>query len=81
MNELSKKKLAMRRKMRKPRDMSFKRSAERLMEIDNFLPLFPGSDPTKKTPPEELNDKFLHAAPNGWERQSYLQGWDFEMNT
>ena len=81
MNAIYKKKHAMRRAMRKPCNISFKRLTARLTEINNFLPIFPGSDPTKKTPPEELNDKFLHAAPNGWERQSYLQGWDFEMNT
>ena len=30
-------------------------------------------------PPEELSDIFLHAVPNSWAKQSYLQGWYFEM--
>ena len=28
--------------------------------------------------PEELNKILLHAVTNGWGKQSYLQGWDFE---
>ena len=41
-NSLSKHKRAMRRAMRKPRSMTFKRFAARLTEINNFLLLFPG---------------------------------------
>ena len=67
--------------MRKPRDMSFKRFASQLTEINNFLMLFPGSEPTKTIPAEELNDKFLHAVSNSWAKQSYLQGWVFEMKS
>ena len=31
-------------------------------------------------PPEDLNDILLQAVPNGWAKQAYIQGWDFEMN-
>ena len=48
MNGLSKQKRAVRRAMRKPRDMSFQRFAAQLMGINNFLHIFPGSEPTKK---------------------------------
>ena len=41
MNSLYKKKHTMRRAMRKPCDISFKRFEEQLTEINNFLPLFP----------------------------------------
>ena len=30
---------------------------------------------------KELNDILLHAVPNGWAKQSYFQGWYFEMKT
>ena len=28
--------------------------------------------------PEELNKILLHAVPNSWAQQSYIQEWDFE---
>ena len=61
--------------------MTFKSFAARLKEINNFLPLFPGSDASKKMEMEELNEILIHAVPNGWAKQSYLQGWDFELKT
>ena len=68
---------AMRRAMHKPRDLPFKRFTARLTELNNYLPLFPGSSAAKKTPPEDLNGIILHAVPNGWAKQAYLQGWEF----
>ena len=67
--------------MRKPRSMTFKCFAERLKEMNNFLPLFPGLDASKKMEMEELNNILLHAVPNGWSKQSYLQGWGLELKT
>ena len=32
-------------------------------------------------PPENINDILLHAVPNGWAKQAYLQGWYFEMKS
>ena len=49
--------------------------------MDNFLPLFPESDVSKKMEPEYLNEIILHAVLNAWTKQSYLQGWDFELKT
>ena len=71
----------MRRAIRKPQITTFKRFAERLTEMNNFLPLFPGSESSKKMEMEDLNDILLHAVPTGWAKQSYLQGWYFELNT
>ena len=28
--------------------------------------------------PEELSKIVIHAVPNSWKKQSYIQGWDFE---
>ena len=80
-NALSKHKWAIRRAMRKPCYIYLKRFAALLMGINNSLPLFPGSDPTKNIPAEEINDILPPAVPNRWERQSYLQGWDFKIKT
>ena len=54
---------------------------EQLTEINNFLLIFPGTSSPKKIPTEELNEILLHAVTNGWEKQSYLQVWYFEMET
>ena len=51
-NALSKQKPTMRRAMRKPRDLPFKRFAARLTELNNYLPLFPWSSAVNNMPPE-----------------------------
>ena len=66
----------MRRAMRKPCEMIFKRFAAHTTKINNHLPLFPGSNAFKKMPPGELNKILLHVAPNGWGKQAYIQGWE-----
>ena len=81
MNVISKHKRAIRRAMHKPQGMHFKRFTAKLTEINNFIHLFPGSDATKNIPSEELNEILLHVVPRGYVKQSYLQGWEFEMNT
>ena len=78
-NALSKKKREMRRAIRKPQDIPFKRFSTRLTELNNYLPLLPGSRAAKKMPPEELNEILLRAVPNVWAKQAYQKGWDFEM--
>ena len=75
LHALSKQKRAMRRAMRKPRSMPFKLFYVQLTSINYFIPLFPGSDASKKMPPEELNEILLHAVSSGWSKQSYIQVW------
>ena len=77
MNALSKQKRTMRRAMRKPRELPFKRFAAHLTELNNHPSLFPRSSASKKMPPEELNDILLQAVADGWVKQAYLQGLDF----
>ena len=48
------------------------------MDIYSYLPIFLGLRNAKKMAPKEINKILLHAVPNGLEKQSYLQGWDFE---
>ena len=73
-NSLSKQKCVMRHTMRKHRSTNFKFFAARLKEMNNFLPLFPGSDASNKMEIEELNDILLHAVPNAPAKKSHLQG-------
>ena len=67
--------------MHKHRSMTFKRFAARLTEMKKPLPLFPGSDSSKKITPEEPNEVLQHGFPNAWVNKSYIQGWAFEMKT
>ena len=71
-NALSKKNCTIRHAMCKNRSMTFKSFLARLTETNNFLPLFPVSEASKKMEMEELNDILLRAVPNWWTKQSYL---------
>ena len=71
----------MRRAMCKPCKILFKHFAAHIKELNNYLPLFLGSSASKNMPSEEPNNILLHAVPNGWEKQAYLQVWDFKMNS
>ena len=71
----------MRRAMRKPWYLPFKIFAARLTELNNYIPLFARSSVTNKMAPEELNKILLHCDPNDCKNQSYLQGWDSEVNS
>ena len=76
-NSLSKKKRAMHRAMSTPQSLLFNSFAARLTEIKKYL-FFPVSIEANNMPPEELNYILLHAVPDGWVKQSYLQEWNFE---
>ena len=80
-NALSKQKRVMRREKCKHQDILFKRFTARLTELNNYLTLFHGSSYTKNMPPEYLTKILLYDVPNGWAKQNYPQGWDFEGNT
>ena len=51
-NSLSKKKRVMRRAIRKPWNLPLRRFSAQLTEVNNYLPLFPGSSNNNKIPPE-----------------------------
>ena len=48
------------------------------MELNSYLTLFPGSIVSMEMATEELIEILLHAIPNVWGKQAYLQGWDFK---
>ena len=81
MNAVSKNKHAMRHTIRKPLYMPFENFFTRLIEVNNFLSLFPGLDASNMMPTENLKKILLHVVPNECLNQYYLQGWDFETKT
>ena len=64
--------------MRKHRDLQFKIFVERLTELNYYLPLLLGLIAAKNIDPKDLNKIIIHAVPNSWAWQSYVQGWDLE---
>ena len=52
----------------------------RLTNINSYLPLLSGSEKINNLNEADLNKILIHAVPNGWAKQSYLQGWYFESN-
>ena len=77
----TKKNRAMRHAMRKPQNMTFKHFYARLTEIDNFLTHLPGSDLSKNITYEEISEIILHSVPNWRAKESYINGWYFNMKT
>ena len=65
-NALSNQKRAMCCTMSKPRDLPFKTFFAQLTELNNYLPLSPGSRDSKNMAPEELNEILIHSVYNGW---------------
>ena len=71
----------MRRAMCKTRGIPFKQFPARITELNNLLSFLPGSSASKKMPSEELNNILFHAVLDGWEKQAYPRGWDFEIKS
>ena len=69
----------MRLAMRKPQDTPFNLSVTCLTELNNYPPILLGYSTTKKMPPEDINEILLHSVPNGWEKQAYIQGCNFDI--
>ena len=67
--------------MRKPQGLPLKIFSVQLMELNNYLTLFPGSSSSKKMDPEELNEILLQAVLKLWARRAYLQVWDLNGKT
>ena len=71
----------MRRGMEKPRALTVRRYAERLIDINEQVDSFPGETLNDDIRETELNEIFLNSMPNGWYKQAYVQGFDCESIT
>lgn len=77
-------KQAMRRFMRKPKDMKIRDYVDRLMEINSYLVHFPvkdGEDAATSLPKEEMMDILLFGIPNNWQKKIVELGFDSIAHT
>ena len=58
----------MRRGMKKPRALTVRRYAARLINLNEYLASFPGDNLNDKIGVTELNDILLNSMPNSWSR-------------
>ena len=69
------------RGMRKPHGLKVICCVPRLIDLNEYLPSFPGSTPTQKIGMTELNGILLNSMPNSWSKQAYVQGFDWKSIT
>jgi hypothetical protein len=77
-------KQAMRRFMRKPKDMKIRDYVDRLQEINNYLVHFPvkeGETAATSLPNEEMMDILLFGIPNSWQKKIVELGFDSIAHT
>ena len=62
--------------MKKPRCLKVRKYADRLIDINEYLALFPGSKLTDKIGMTGLNEILLNSMSNSWSNQAYVQLFD-----
>ena len=77
-NALSKQKRAMRRGIRKSRELKVRLYAGHLIDLNDYLDAFPVAKASDKIGEMELNKIILNSMPNGWIKQAYVKGFYFE---
>ena len=65
----------MRRGIKKPRGIKVIQYAERLIDFNEYLALFPGDNLYDKIGGAELNEILFNRMPNNWSKQAYVQGF------
>lgn len=65
----------MRRKLRKPAGTGIRDFVARLVEMNNWLPKFPGAD-IEKLPDDELAELLEFGVPNSWQKAMVLQNFN-----
>ena len=71
----------MRHGTEKPRALTVRRYAARLIDINEYLTSFPGATLNDKIGVNELKEILQNIIPNSWSRQAYLQVFDCESIT
>ena len=67
--------------MEKPRSLTVRRYAARLIDLNEYLASFLGATLTDKIDVTELNKILLKSMPNSWSKQAYLKGFYCESTT
>ena len=69
------------RGMKKSRTLTVRRYVARLIDLNEYLASFPGTDLTGKIGVTELNKTLLNSMTNIWSIQAHVQGFDCEFIT
>ena len=77
----SKEKIAMLRRMRKPRGVKVRRFAYCNIDLNKYLAVLPGAKASDKICETELYKNVLNSIPNSWSKQEYVMGFDCESIT
>ena len=77
-NLIPKKKRAMRLGMKKPRSLTVRHYAARLIYLNEYLESFSGATLTDKIGVTEQDEILLNSMPNSCSRQAYVKGFDCE---
>ena len=75
-NCISKQTCVMRRVIRKPRGLKFRRYTGCLIGLNEYLDSFPGGKMTGKFCMMELNKILFNSMPNNWSSWAYVQVFD-----
>ena len=67
--------------MKNPCGLKVRRFTDRMIDLNEYLYVFPGAKASDKTCETELNEILLNIMPNIWNRQAYVQGFDCETIT
>ena len=67
--------------MRKSHTFKIRCYAEHMVELNEYLDIFTGSDIDNKICEGEPNEILMNNTPNGWDNQDFMQGFDSETAT
>ena len=60
--------------MRKPHELKVRHYADRMIDLNEYLAVFPGAKASKKIGETELDKIILNSMPNGCIKKAYMQG-------
>ena len=64
--------------MKKPRSLKVRCYTARLIDLNEYLALFPGATMSDNMGITELNKILSNSMSNSWSKKAYLQGFDCE---
>ena len=71
----------MRRETRKPHGLKARLYAAHLIDLNEYLAVFPGEKKNEKNYMTDLNENVLNSTTNSWNKKVYVQIFDFEYIT
>ena len=68
----------MRHRMRNPQGLKVRSYADHLVDINEYLAVFPRANISDKICVTKLNEFLLNNMTNSWSKQAYVQGFECE---